>query len=1038
MIVSPRNATLAATLCAVCGIFACRDITSPISREPSPNTAVLTKAPGTVIVSPDSMHGWGFYDDQRGVACTDTSVCHMAEGPIGQPAGSGSAELATTASTDGKALILADYKGTRLDHITELRYSTYRQSVNPGNNLAIALQLNVDYDLSDQTTSYQGRLVYEPYQSGASVVQNSWKNWDAKAGKWWGTRATVKRGDADAANSCVQSSPCTWAQLLSMFPNLGVHAAYGAVVLKAGSGWTGFRGNVDALAIGVDGTTLTYDFEVGPRLVADIGPGVLGTRLPAESTYTAGAIVEFAFAAAPGRSGPFVLIDDSLAGPQGSIVMDRPRRIQVVADTVYSLAHLRPAEQELATYMSALITSSDKTTAFLALAQYQLDRSTAGVSAEQMAHEQAVVSYLVAATAQDDAALAAVDSALAGTIFTVKVQWDGKYRIAVFDGDYYVPGTSRSGLVQPRLNQAGASRTPTASSMSTRLAPPSSAALARLESTAESVELLRVIYVNGQFTDSPDGAYADGAVRTGDYFLKPLLREAPEFQGYVEWDWVYNPTLRAELKEWDRTHSCEYQRLRGLRVLSWLQSMTAYALCKGTRAGFAAYTFDFSESLRERIELHQGLPPVVPVVRSLAEHLATARRMGRNVLTVAHSQGNLVVAQALRELPALEGGPLQGNRCIASLALASAATRESYPLDDNHLSGFVVEGDIIRASFPGPWESLNTSSSDSAAAIIAATPLSDRPKVLLEQGMRLHSINDTYLTDPIARAQVKGRMARLLRECLPQRLEFSPQEATLRTGETVTIESRLFNFNGREMPERKAFAYSLDGLLEDQGDGKTFRATRPRSAIEPLRIHYENIQDSLPVQVPLVQFDAPTVKDGSSSFWARLEAGTNGGSDQPVPPPEGQWPQTLSASSCGTTVRRDGPPGWAGANYAFFTLVCNRRYVVTAVGVLNDPQVAPLVGAYQHMVRNLDGEVTALFEGEVNCGGAAHCVTGFFSYATDVAGYRIAYTDDTPPPPATGDVPPGSSTLRTPMPSPTLSRGRTAATSTRLPVSQPR
>ena len=28
----------------------------------------------------------------------------------------------------------------------------------------IALQLNVDYDVSDQSLQYQGRLVFEPYQ----------------------------------------------------------------------------------------------------------------------------------------------------------------------------------------------------------------------------------------------------------------------------------------------------------------------------------------------------------------------------------------------------------------------------------------------------------------------------------------------------------------------------------------------------------------------------------------------------------------------------------------------------------------------------------------------------------------------------------------------------------------------------------------------------------------------------------------------------------------------------------------------------------
>jgi hypothetical protein len=62
-------------------------------------------------------------------------------------------------------------------------------------------------------------------------------------------------------NACVQATPCTWTQLLAAFPNIGVHASYGAVVLKAGSNWAGFRGNVDQLSIGVSGVTTTFDFE---------------------------------------------------------------------------------------------------------------------------------------------------------------------------------------------------------------------------------------------------------------------------------------------------------------------------------------------------------------------------------------------------------------------------------------------------------------------------------------------------------------------------------------------------------------------------------------------------------------------------------------------------------------------------------------------------------------------------------------------------------------------------------------------------------
>jgi len=199
--------------------------------------AGLLNPAGTVAVWPDSMREWQFYNDQQGAVCTDSSVCRMVAGQAGQALGSGTAELAVAASNEGKALVLPDYAGTRFDAINTLKYSTYRQSVDAGSNLAIALQFNVDFDLTDGSGGYQGRLVFEPYQGiGGNVPDSTWQEWDALAGFWWGTRATVSKGGVNTPNPCVQATPCTWAQLLALFPDLGVHGSYGVVILKAGSG----------------------------------------------------------------------------------------------------------------------------------------------------------------------------------------------------------------------------------------------------------------------------------------------------------------------------------------------------------------------------------------------------------------------------------------------------------------------------------------------------------------------------------------------------------------------------------------------------------------------------------------------------------------------------------------------------------------------------------------------------------------------------------------------------------------------------------
>jgi hypothetical protein len=109
-----RRAVPFATLCITALVaFACRDITRPPAAAKSSQSA----ARSSVVISADSLHGWAFYDDQAGVLCSDATVCKMVDGPAGQPLGTGSAELAVTATNAGKALILVAYTGTRFDHI---------------------------------------------------------------------------------------------------------------------------------------------------------------------------------------------------------------------------------------------------------------------------------------------------------------------------------------------------------------------------------------------------------------------------------------------------------------------------------------------------------------------------------------------------------------------------------------------------------------------------------------------------------------------------------------------------------------------------------------------------------------------------------------------------------------------------------------------------------------------------------------------------------------------------------------------------------
>ena len=208
------------------------------------------QAATVVTVSPLNMNGWTFdNDDFVGGAGAFVS------GPDTPPLGSGSARMILEGDARYR-LITLDYAGTRLADITKLEYSTYRSSADPSNSLAIALQFDIDYDPNDAFTGWQGRLVYEPSRSPASVPQNTWQTWNPLAGNWWAS-------GAPGNSVCPQNNPCTWAEVLAQWPDAQLWPEVGVLQFRAGGPAPGFDGSVDAFTIGVNGEETTYDFEGG-------------------------------------------------------------------------------------------------------------------------------------------------------------------------------------------------------------------------------------------------------------------------------------------------------------------------------------------------------------------------------------------------------------------------------------------------------------------------------------------------------------------------------------------------------------------------------------------------------------------------------------------------------------------------------------------------------------------------------------------------------------------------------------------------------
>jgi len=198
---------------------------------------------------------WGFLPEGG------TPTFAFAAGPGTPPLGGGSVGFQLTSTSDSVLVGTLLHAGQRLADITVLEYSTY-QNVTPQ---AIALQFNVDYDDQDGTTSWQGRLVYEPSYT-ETVLVSTWQTWNTLvatgSGNWWSSGTPVV-GDAAVAQACLQANPCTWPEMLTAYPDIAVHGGVlGGMLLKAGSGWAaGFDGYADALHIATGAFDEIYDFE---------------------------------------------------------------------------------------------------------------------------------------------------------------------------------------------------------------------------------------------------------------------------------------------------------------------------------------------------------------------------------------------------------------------------------------------------------------------------------------------------------------------------------------------------------------------------------------------------------------------------------------------------------------------------------------------------------------------------------------------------------------------------------------------------------
>jgi hypothetical protein len=226
-------------------------------------TTVPAAADESVTVRPSDVgtNGWYTADTRAGATVTFTTE-------HGGALGDGAVVFDTSDDGAQKAQLLTDaWDGTPLGEITALSYATFQVAA-PAPGVALpALNIRAELDGDHLVDAY---LVYEPYQDqgNAAIVPGEWQTWDAYRGgeaKWWSNQLTT----------CPQAAPCTWAQLLELYPaatiqedptsllssSAEVDELQGSIGFNQGSGNPDTVGAADALQIATADHEVTYDFE---------------------------------------------------------------------------------------------------------------------------------------------------------------------------------------------------------------------------------------------------------------------------------------------------------------------------------------------------------------------------------------------------------------------------------------------------------------------------------------------------------------------------------------------------------------------------------------------------------------------------------------------------------------------------------------------------------------------------------------------------------------------------------------------------------
>jgi len=198
---------------------------------------------------------WFFYNDETDEI--DNSLGSFVTGPGTPPVGEGSIEISVN-GTQRRNIATYQFRGTPLEDITALGFSTYNPSAGNGTgaNSSGFLHFNVDFDESD---TWQRRLVYVPSKNG-TVLPDTWQHWDAIDG---GNALWQMSGGDWPGTTTPGTTARTWADILDSYPGVRIRVTDAFLGIRVGEPYqNGYTENIDAFVFGTADGVTTYDFDL--------------------------------------------------------------------------------------------------------------------------------------------------------------------------------------------------------------------------------------------------------------------------------------------------------------------------------------------------------------------------------------------------------------------------------------------------------------------------------------------------------------------------------------------------------------------------------------------------------------------------------------------------------------------------------------------------------------------------------------------------------------------------------------------------------